>query len=426
MRAGSPSSSTVTTQPATKAKRTAGAPGSSARPAACLTRLQARFNHHLSPAWRRLYREGTSNSLGRGSAVDIRWRAGTRLSMTLTLAILAFDGYIDAAHGQEAETPQPPAQLAQDPDTRSGDIAEAEAALRQIQQAAAQAKAQIADAEMQLERLAAQRTDAEQRLSTLQQQLSGIQASGELEQQKLTDTTAQLERVTQQVNAAEQRLAAVQHHADDVQDSAAAAEKQLAESKAQLSQVAGQRSAAEQQLNSLQQQIPIAQAATDAAQQRLDETTARLGRVTQQVTAAEQQVNTLMGRVERGTRDASDAETRLAEARKLEEQRAAAIRNAMMIRRGDALLQQGDVSAARLVYERAAAAGSGDAATAMGKTFDAGVLAQIGVVGLRPDPDQASAWYRRALALGNEEARGRLQNLQPATERARASSEKRP
>jgi TPR repeat protein len=75
-----------------------------------------------------------------------------------------------------------------------------------------------------------------------------------------------------------------------------------------------------------------------------------------------------------------------------------------LVRRGDAMLAVGDVSAARLLYERAASAGSGPAATAMGRTYDPTVLAALGVRGLRPDPATALTWYRRATALGDAEA----------------------
>ena len=86
-----------------------------------------------------------------------------------------------------------------------------------------------------------------------------------------------------------------------------------------------------------------------------------------------------------------------------------------LLRRGDAMLRQGDVAAARLLYERAASFGFGRAATAMGKTFDAAFLARIGVLGPRPDPAQAILWYRHAVALGDAEARTRLGALEPAT-----------
>jgi TPR repeat protein len=75
-----------------------------------------------------------------------------------------------------------------------------------------------------------------------------------------------------------------------------------------------------------------------------------------------------------------------------------------LIRRGDAMLAIGDVTAARLLYERAAAGGSGRAALAAGRTYDPAVLGALNARGLRPDPDAAAAWYQRALALGEAEA----------------------
>jgi len=72
----------------------------------------------------------------------------------------------------------------------------------------------------------------------------------------------------------------------------------------------------------------------------------------------------------------------------------------MLVARGDEMLARGDISGARLLYARAAAAGSSAAARAMGRSFEAEVLNRLGVRGIRPDPEQARHWYRRA-----EEAR---------------------
>jgi hypothetical protein len=82
-----------------------------------------------------------------------------------------------------------------------------------------------------------------------------------------------------------------------------------------------------------------------------------------------------------------------------------------MVRRGRTMLEQGNVSAARLLFGRAAEAGYGPAARAMGTTYDAASLEQIGVYGLRPDPKEAVAWYQRALALGDTDARRPLEAL---------------
>jgi len=84
---------------------------------------------------------------------------------------------------------------------------------------------------------------------------------------------------------------------------------------------------------------------------------------------------------------------------------------AALLRRGDALVGVGDISAARLVYTRAAAAGSAVAATALGRTYDPAYLTSIGVRGIAGDPAIAAEWYRRAIALGDAEAGGWLRQL---------------
>ena len=78
-----------------------------------------------------------------------------------------------------------------------------------------------------------------------------------------------------------------------------------------------------------------------------------------------------------------------------------------LLRRGDALLALGDVSAARRFFERAAEAGSAAGARAAGRTHDPAVLAALGVRGIRPDPEAAAAWYRRADALAAQNTRCR-------------------
>ncbi|WP_052401890.1 hypothetical protein [Muricoccus aerilatus] len=91
---------------------------------------------------------------------------------------------------------------------------------------------------------------------------------------------------------------------------------------------------------------------------------------------------------------------------------------AALVRRGDAMMAIGDVSAARLLYERAAAAGSGAAATAMGRSYDPEELAALQVRGLRGDPAMAATWYRRGVALGDPEARGLVHRLASVEGRA--------
>lgn len=90
---------------------------------------------------------------------------------------------------------------------------------------------------------------------------------------------------------------------------------------------------------------------------------------------------------------------------------------AMLIQRGQSLLALGDISGARRFFERAAHAGSGQAALAAGGTHDPAVLARLNARSIRPDPAAAAAWYRRAADLGEAEAATRLAALPSGTTR---------
>ena len=84
---------------------------------------------------------------------------------------------------------------------------------------------------------------------------------------------------------------------------------------------------------------------------------------------------------------------------------------AMYLARGNEKLAIKDISAARKIYEYAADGGSAAAAMALAKTYDPAYLAEIGAVGVRPDQALATAWYRKAAALGDPDAKVRLQTL---------------
>jgi type II secretory pathway predicted ATPase ExeA len=89
----------------------------------------------------------------------------------------------------------------------------------------------------------------------------------------------------------------------------------------------------------------------------------------------------------------------------------------LLIRRGNEMLAAGDISAARLLYERAAAAGDARAATAAGKTYDPVFLGQIGAFGVAARPEQAVRWYRQAIEAGDNEAEARMARLQALSSR---------
>ena len=64
----------------------------------------------------------------------------------------------------------------------------------------------------------------------------------------------------------------------------------------------------------------------------------------------------------------------------------------VLIARGDAMVARRDVSAARLLYEHAAAAGNARAALALARTYDPEFLAELGALGILGDAALAAAW----------------------------------
>ena len=82
-----------------------------------------------------------------------------------------------------------------------------------------------------------------------------------------------------------------------------------------------------------------------------------------------------------------------------------------LLARGSDLLLTGDIAAARLMFERAAAAGSGRAAIAAGMTYDPRFLAQSRIRGIVPEPRIAAAWYQRAARLGETDGTSLLADL---------------
>jgi TPR repeat protein len=82
-----------------------------------------------------------------------------------------------------------------------------------------------------------------------------------------------------------------------------------------------------------------------------------------------------------------------------------------LIKRGEALLAQGDVVSPRLFLKRAAEARDPHATALLGATYDPDMLGGMGVVGLLPEPEQAQSWYKQAAAFGSREASQRLAAL---------------
>jgi hypothetical protein len=82
-----------------------------------------------------------------------------------------------------------------------------------------------------------------------------------------------------------------------------------------------------------------------------------------------------------------------------------------LTQRAEQLLARGDVVAARMLYERAADMGSGQAAMSLGATYDPRRLWSLGVFGMVGSKDRARQWYQRADQLGHPEAKERIRAL---------------
>lgn len=82
-----------------------------------------------------------------------------------------------------------------------------------------------------------------------------------------------------------------------------------------------------------------------------------------------------------------------------------------LVERGEALLRGADAVSARHFFARAAETGSAEAATAMAASYDPLYLERNAIRGVDADPEQAAAWYRVAIARGDQAAVQRLNEL---------------
>ncbi len=82
-----------------------------------------------------------------------------------------------------------------------------------------------------------------------------------------------------------------------------------------------------------------------------------------------------------------------------------------LVARADELMALGDVIAARRIYEKAVEMGSIEAVSGLGRTYDPVVYEQLNVRGLKPAPDKAMAWYKKAKAAGEKAAAASIEAL---------------
>ena len=82
---------------------------------------------------------------------------------------------------------------------------------------------------------------------------------------------------------------------------------------------------------------------------------------------------------------------------------------AALYKRGEQLIQQGDIAAARLMFTRAAKVGDARSALALGASYDPDVLRKLGVLGVAADAVVAREWYAKASSFGSREAAQRIE-----------------
>jgi hypothetical protein len=98
---------------------------------------------------------------------------------------------------------------------------------------------------------------------------------------------------------------------------------------------------------------------------------------------------------------------------------------AVLVNRGNALLDLGDLASARLFYRLAADDGSPEGAMRMGMTFDPVYFARTGIQGAQPQIQDALHWYDKAIAMGSRPAERRRQELGSWLEQSAAAGDAR-
>lgn len=79
---------------------------------------------------------------------------------------------------------------------------------------------------------------------------------------------------------------------------------------------------------------------------------------------------------------------------------------------GHKMIDVGYFAGARAYFKRAVEAGSGEAALALGATYDPQFIKEIGAHGIEPEPEEARLWYSRARLLGAVGADAKLAALE--------------
>jgi len=85
----------------------------------------------------------------------------------------------------------------------------------------------------------------------------------------------------------------------------------------------------------------------------------------------------------------------------------------LLLARGRVLVEQGGISAARIIFEELAQKGSAQGALALARSYDPAYIPDPRMSAVAADANKALNWYRRAEELGSDEARARLAEIAP-------------
>src|SRR4051794_7557219 len=246
------------------------------------------------------------------------------------------------------------------------------------------------------------------------------------------------DRAVEQIRASQVRISELEAELSQrpTRDDINSAQRQTDELRSQLDQATEQFKTAELQASQLQAELNQRPTRDDlnSAQSLADDLRSRLGQAREQLRASELRANQLQAEVnQRPTRDELNSAQRLADELRSqldqasEQLRASQVRiseqekelqahnraaQLTLIGRGDALLSSGDITSARLFYERAAEAGNAEAALRLGEIYDPAFLRRSRFQA-KADSSRASFWYGRARELGSTEAEILLNGLQP-------------
>jgi hypothetical protein len=255
---------------------------------------------------------------------------------------------------------------------------------------------------------------AEERATGQAQLLSAATADKAAQEQAFGSLRLAVKQAAEQAVAQEQALAQERQRSltldEQLASDRAAREQELStllqRNRALEEQRASDKVVREQELGALRQALQEAEERETGDQRRVAEERGRIGQLKTEVTARQSVVMAadrpakIMPANGNASDGASDGPTPVAASVNLDLPR--------LMARARLLLVQGDISAARIVLERAAEGGNAPALFALAETFDPAMLSAWGTLGTQGDVARAQDLYAKAFAGGVLEAKERM------------------